>query len=270
MSYPQNNYFEEQHESRSSADHIPLAQTYDDSEDSSPPQPPIKPQVLRYVAPPVREEEMMYEKEEIQAIVAARAQSRKEFLEDWNEKVKENIAKQTETIPARNIFPVTDNKKRSDNKRSDDSFTPQRNNKMKRNFSPVHTPSPSSSVSPNIVHSNPTPWQMSPPTPEQSQSLPPYPQYQPRALPDTNLCPYCLQEPCDHYEDLEDTKQRASMYFGTRTYLGPNDIPGNDQRRRTFRTIYKEIVVAKGRGIYAKAIPRCVKAAAQSTFPMSS
>ena len=202
--------------------------------------------------------------------MAGRAQSRQEFLEDWNEMAKAHLAEQTEKTPVRNIFPVTENKRSNNNKRSNDSVTPQRKNKMKRNFSPVHTPSPASSVSPNIVHSNPTPWQMSPPTPEQSQSLPSYPQYQPRPQVDTNLCPYCLQQPCDHYEDLEDTKQRASMYFGTRTYHGLNDIPGNDQRRRTFKTIYKEIVVAKGRGIYARAIPRCVKASAQSIFPMTT
>lgn len=85
-----------------------------------------------------------------------------------------------------------------------------------------------------------------------------------------NLCPYCLQNPCDNLEDIIDTRQRLAMYYNKDIpYNKPKDILGNFQRRRTYRAIYKEIVIAKGRGIYARCIPLCVKAAAQDRFPLA-
>ena len=84
---------------------------------------------------------------------------------------------------------------------------------------------------------------------------------------DRSYCLYCLQEPCEQQEDIEDTRQRLSMYFPRRVYDRDNDIPGNFQRRRTFQTIYKDIAIAKGRDVYAKHLPTCVKASAHTIFP---
>ena len=60
------------------------------------------------------------------------------------------------------------------------------------------------------------------------------------------------------------------MYFATHVFDRANNIPGKSQRRRTFRAIYKDIVLAKGRDVYASNIPPCVKASAQTLFPMDS
>ena len=185
---------------------------------------------------------------------------------------------------ARNIFP--DSSVNSHNKRPDD-FTPKRKQKIIRNESPDPTPSP-----PLVLSSIPTPWQPSPPQPSPPKSQSYYPKnnsppksrshYRQPSPPVSQsfpppihthperLCLYCLQSPCDNKEDLDDTRQRLSMYFASRVFDRANDIPGNSQRRRTFRAIYKDIVLAKGRDVYARNIPPCVKASAQTLFPMDS
>lgn len=142
----------------------------------------------------------------------------------------------------RNVFP---------NNRPEPS-TPNRKKKT-RNESPVHSPSPVA------VRSSPTPWQPSPPCFPQEHGTP--------LLVDPKMRLFCLQSPCDNQEDLDDTGQRLSMYFGKRVYTQPNDIPGNFQRRRTWTTIYQRIVIAKGRDVYARCLPPCARAAAQAVFP---
>ena len=190
--------------------------------------------------------ELPYEDFELAAIEARRQASKKELEEDLEE--ARRGAKQR-TPPARNlarnIFPTS-------------TPTPKRKKKAVRKESPSHTLSP---PPPLVLSSKPDhpAWEQS----QQSQQSTPTPL---RRF-DRSYCLYCLQEPCEQQEDIEDTRQRLSMYFPRRVYDRVNDIPGNFQRRRTFQTIYKDIAIAKGRDVYAKFLPTCVKASAHTIFP---
>ena len=187
-----------------------------------------------YDTPPAtRPGDIHYEKEELYAMAVSREKVRKDFHEDIEGARQQAEARQQGT------------KKRTDN------FTPDHKPKSIRKDSPVYTPSP------DVIASIPTPWQES--ESEASIDSP--------SSPDPNLCRFCLQSPCDNKEDLDDAIQRLSMYFQTRVYDKPNDIPGNSHRRKTFLSIYKEIVLAKGRSVYARSVPPCAQAAAQGIFP---
>ena len=164
---------------------------------------------------------------------------------EWRNNDNIHSADNNKQLAKKPIVNPYSNTKENDgkNKRGDDYKSPTRKIKAVRKTSPVFTPSP--------------------PPAEDVLS-------QPSALitrPAFNLCPYCLQNPCEQKEDLDDTKQRLALYFPARIYDNKNDIPGNFQRRRTFKMIYKEIVLAKGRDIYAKCLPACAKAAAHELFP---
>ena len=114
---------------------------------------------------------------------------------------KENVTKNT---VARNLFEKFG---------IDPQGQPMRNSKVARKDSPLHS-SPSTSPSPDPPSSldtqpTETPTQCSSPASlfsEEDDDLA-------DVVDRDDLCPYCLQNPCDHSEDIFDTRQRLSLYY---------------------------------------------------------
>jgi hypothetical protein len=83
------------------------------------------------------------------------------------------------------------------------------------------------------------------------------------------VCPFCLAKPCPHKADIDLSRTRmdASYYKTNRIYNNKNEFESNNEKRETFRAVYKEVAIFQGRHQYSKNIPTCVRATIQWIFP---